>query len=84
MRGYAQMVTQFHTLLHFVTQNPTLCAAGPWVLAGFSTVNHTFLHLLSLELPQALCIHYMHSMTTSPTAIPTANAHIASHVNASV
>lgn len=46
MRGYAQMVTQFHTLLHFVTQNPYYSAAGPWVFLGFSTVNHTFLHLL--------------------------------------
>jgi hypothetical protein len=46
MRGYAQMVTQFHTLLHFSTQNPTYNAAGPSVFPGFCTVNHTFLHLL--------------------------------------
>ena len=46
MRGYAQMVTQYHTLLHFVTQNHQLYAAGPAIFLGFSTVNHTFLHLL--------------------------------------
>jgi hypothetical protein len=48
MTGYAQMVTQFHTLLHFVTLfpmilSPTACVAASTRIQGVSKS-----HLLSI------------------------------------
>ena len=63
-RGYAQMVTQFHTLLHFVTlictiSSPTACVAASIRIQGVSKS-----HLLSI-------FHCIRTHTQSPAAGPT-------------
>ena len=48
MTGYAQMVTQFHTLLHFVTLFPLILSPSACVAASIRIQGDSKSHLLSI------------------------------------
>jgi hypothetical protein len=51
------MVTQFHTLLHFVTQNHTILPLTASAAASTRTVGVSKSHLLSIYVYKRICMH---------------------------
>ena len=63
------MVTQFHTLLHFVTLNHTIFILSASVAASTSKQGVSKSHLLSIYVCKRICLHDVQAIAAGPRRI---------------
>ena len=61
------MVTQFHTLLHFVTLFPMILSPTAALAASTSIQGVSKSHLLSIYAYKRICLHTVLSIAAGPT-----------------